>query len=122
MRNFWNIALLSVAFFVGSRLGVADEGLAKIADPAVQYRTMVDRAVEYLKVRGQGADGSFSGAVGVGPTGLVVSSLAAVGATAEDPTVAKALKYLEANIHYAMKRPEMRERVLKLIREKAQES
>ena len=98
MRNFWNIALASIVLFAASRLGVADEGLAKIAEPAVQYRTMVDRAVEYLKVRGQASDGSFSGAVGVGPTGLVVSSLASVGATADDPTVAKAIKYLLANV------------------------
>ena len=98
MRNFWNIALASVVLFTADRAGVADEGLAKIADPALQYRTMVDRAVEYLKVRGQASDGSFSGAVGVGPTGLVVSSLASVGATADDPTVAKAIKYLLANV------------------------
>ncbi len=98
MRNFWNIALASVALFAAPCFGLADEGLSKIADPAVQYRTMVDRAVEYLKVRGQAADGSFSGAVGVGPTGLIVSSLASVGATADDPAVAKALKYLEANV------------------------
>ena len=36
MRNFWNIALASVFLFTGVRPGVADEGLAKIADPALQ--------------------------------------------------------------------------------------
>ena len=98
MLNFWKIALASVALFNAVRLGMADEGLAKITDPAEQYRTTVDRAVEYLKVRGQADDGSYSGAAGVGPTGLVISSLASVGATADDPTIAKALKFLEANV------------------------
>lgn len=98
MRNFLKIALASLFLLGAVRSAQADEALAKIADPAVQYRTMVDRAVEYLKIRGQADDGSFSGAVGVGPTGLVVSALASVGATADDPTVVKALKYLEANV------------------------
>lgn len=92
---------LFVGFFVtlaATQLLRADESLGKVTDPAVQYRTMVNRAVEYLKVRGQADDGSFSATAGVGPTGLVVSALASAGATADDPVVAKALKYLEANV------------------------
>jgi squalene-hopene/tetraprenyl-beta-curcumene cyclase len=98
MRNFWNIALWSAVAFGLVRPAAADESLAEIANPKVQYHTMVDRAVEYLRVRGQAEDGSFSAAAGVGPTGLVVSALASVGATADDPTVAKALEYLEGNV------------------------
>ncbi|GIX00738.1 MAG: hypothetical protein KatS3mg111_4070 [Pirellulaceae bacterium] len=35
-----------------------------------QWQQMVDRAIEYLRVRGQRADGSFSPQTGIGPTGL----------------------------------------------------
>jgi squalene-hopene/tetraprenyl-beta-curcumene cyclase len=77
---------------------LADDTVAKITDPDLQYRTVVNRAVEYLKVRGQASDGSFSAAAGVGPTALVVSALTSAGLPPEDPTVAKALKYLESNV------------------------
>ncbi len=98
MRCFSRFLVCSLAMFAVARPATADEALAKISDAAAQYRTMVDRAVEYLRVRGQADDGSFSAAAGVGPTGLVVSALASVGATADDPTIAKALNYLEANV------------------------
>ncbi|HAC92292.1 MAG TPA: hypothetical protein DCF63_16935, partial [Planctomycetaceae bacterium] len=35
-----------------------------------QYRQMIDRGIEYLRLRGQAADGSFSGKSGIGPTAL----------------------------------------------------
>ncbi len=98
MQSLSKFLICSLGMFVTARLAAADEALANISDPTVQYRTMVDRAVEYLKVRGQADDGSFSAAAGVGPTGLVVSALVSVGATANDPTIAKALNYLEANV------------------------
>ncbi len=94
----WYLMLGSVIVLAAARPGTSDDELAKVTNPAEQYQTMVNRAVEYLKVRGQADDGSFSGAAGVGPTGLVVSALVSVGAKAEDPVVAKALKYLEANV------------------------
>ncbi len=75
-----------------------DEKLARITDPAQQYRTMVDRAVEYLKVRGQASDGSFSATAGIGPTALVVSGMTSVGVSADDPAIAKALKFLESHV------------------------
>ena len=98
MRSLSTFLAGTLLLLSASHPVAADEALAKVADAKAQYRTMVDRAVEYLKVRGQADDGSFSGAAGVGPTGLVISALASTGATAEDPTIAKALKYLEANI------------------------
>jgi len=88
----------SVIVLAAACPGNSDDKLATVTNPAQQYQTMVNRAVEYLKVRGQADDGSFSGAAGVGPTGLVVTALVSVGATAEDPVVVKALKYLEANV------------------------
>lgn len=56
---------------------------------------MIDRCVEFLRVRGQAEDGSFSAASGIGPTGLVVSGLLAVGVSPQDPMVSKGLAYLE---------------------------
>jgi squalene-hopene/tetraprenyl-beta-curcumene cyclase len=76
----------------------ADESLTRIVDPTIQYRTMVNRAVEYLKIRGQAADGSFSSSAGIGPTALVVSALTSVGVPPEDATVAKAVTFLEGHI------------------------
>ena len=94
----WSFMLGSVIVLAAACPGNSDDKLATVTNPAQQYQTMVNRAVEYLKVRGQADDGSFSGAAGVGPTGLVVTALVSVGATAEDPVVVKALKYLEANV------------------------
>lgn len=62
---------------------------------ATIHREMVKRCVEYLRVRGQADDGSFSSASGIGPTGLVISGLLSAGLPATDPMVAKGLAYLE---------------------------
>ena len=60
----------------------------------VDYRRVVDGGVEYLRVRGQAADGSFSKQNGLGVSALVTASLLAANVSREDPMVAKALKYL----------------------------
>lgn len=65
---------------------------------AAQYQRLVDRSVEYLRQRGQADDGSFSSAVGIGPTGVVVSGLLSAGVAPHDPLVLKSLNYLEANV------------------------
>ncbi len=62
---------------------------------AMNHQQMVNRCVEYLRVRGQAEDGSFSSASGVGPTGLVISGLLSAGVSPTDPMVAKGLAYLE---------------------------
>lgn len=65
---------------------------------SAQYQRLVDRSVEYLRQRGQADDGSFSSAVGIGPTGVVVSGLLSAGVAPHDPLVLKSLNYLEANV------------------------
>ncbi len=98
-QKFWLLSIgLGLLLSCANRIAEADDVVAKIADPQQQYRTLVNRSVEYLKVRGQAADGSFSAAAGVGPTALVVSALIAVDVPAENPMVGKALQYLEANV------------------------
>lgn len=73
----------------------SDETVAKITDQVEQHRTMVNRAVEFLKVRGQAEDGSFSAQAGVGPTGLAVTALVTSGVSPDDSSVVKGLSYLQ---------------------------
>ncbi len=58
----------------------------------------VEKGVQYLLTKGQSADGSFSKQTGTGITSLCVTALLRSGRSPDDPGVAKALKYLEANI------------------------
>lgn len=62
------------------------------------WKRSMNRGVEFLRVRGQATDGSFSGSTGIGPTGLVVSALLHSGLSKQDPMVAKGLKYLEKHV------------------------
>ncbi len=55
----------------------------------------VDRAVRFLKTKGQAADGSYAAFVGPGPTAVVTTGILRHGRSADDPLVAKSLKYLE---------------------------
>lgn len=72
------------------------QGTADAVD-AKEYQQVVSKAVSYLKTEGQAEDGSFSGKAGTGPTSLVITGLLEVGQSPNDPLVAKALKFLEAN-------------------------
>lgn len=58
------------------------------------YRKAVDRAVRFLRTKGQESDGSFSNEAGPGITALVTTALLRNGLTPNDPIVAKALEYL----------------------------
>ncbi|MBN2473114.1 MAG: terpene cyclase/mutase family protein [Pirellulales bacterium] len=59
------------------------------------FASMVDRGIGYLAVHGQAADGSYSSFAGSGVTALATASLLRHGRTAQDPAVAKSLRYLE---------------------------
>ena len=56
---------------------------------------VVARAVAFLEAKGQSADGSYSGFSGPGVTALATTALLRNGRTAQSPTVARGLKYLE---------------------------
>ncbi|MBN1590145.1 MAG: terpene cyclase/mutase family protein [Pirellulales bacterium] len=62
---------------------------------ADDYRQTVDRAIRFLETKGQEPDGSFAGYAGPGVTAVVTAGLLRNGRTADDPLVAKSLKYLE---------------------------
>ena len=67
-------------------------------DPAGR-QGMIDKAMFYLGHVGQSEDGSFSSKTGPGVTGLVVAGLLSVDIPADNPVVAKSLKYLESTRH-----------------------
>ncbi len=84
-----SFCLLSVAALT-TQLQAADESPAS-------YEQMVDRAINYLTIKGQNADGSYE-KQGVGVTALVTTAVMKHGRTVQDPLVAKSLKYLEKHI------------------------
>lgn len=89
-----NWALMSLALCATTfTLGRADEALAKT------YEQMVGKAIEFLREKGQAADGSYSANAGPGVTALVTTSILRHGRSPDDPFVAKSLKYLESFVH-----------------------
>ena len=63
---------------------------------AKAYGQAVDRAIQYLVSKGQATDGSYSAQAGPGVTALVTAGILRHGRSADDPAVAKSLKYLES--------------------------
>lgn len=87
------LTMLSVFCAVPNALWAADP--LKFGPDPKAYEEMVNKAVDYLKTKGQGADGSYSKRIGVGATALVTAGLLRHGRSPDDPLVAKSLKYLE---------------------------
>ena len=79
------VSTLAVALLVASRSLAAD------ADPAA----MAEKAAAFL-AKSQDADGGFTKQAGPGVTALVAAGLLNNGKSADDPTVAKALEYVES--------------------------
>jgi squalene-hopene/tetraprenyl-beta-curcumene cyclase len=77
-------------------VGFVDRGDAQeSADSAAAREQAVTRGIEWLRTKGQADDGSFTSQAGPGITALVTTAVLRSGRTAQDPLVAKALKYLE---------------------------
>ncbi len=68
------------------------------ADEAQQLETVVAKAVDFCRTS-QAADGSFSADAGPAVTAIVAAGLLGSGRTADDPLVAKSLKYVEGFVH-----------------------
>ena len=77
-----------------SALAVDPNDSASAAD-ARAYQTAVDSAVNFLAVKAQAADGSYSAYAGPGVTALVTTAMIRNGRTPKDPVVARSLAYLE---------------------------
>jgi squalene-hopene/tetraprenyl-beta-curcumene cyclase len=74
-------------------------GLAQDAAPdPKKYEAAVTKGIDYLRVKGQADDGSFTKQIGIGITALAATALLRHGRSPEDPTVAKALKFLESSV------------------------
>jgi squalene-hopene/tetraprenyl-beta-curcumene cyclase len=89
---------VAVAILVGLVQGAwIDARVAAAADdltPPKLYQQTVDKAIEYLRTKGQSADGAFSPQVGPAVTAIVVTGLVRNGRSVDDPLVSKGLKYL----------------------------
>ena len=59
---------------------------------------IVTKGIDYLRLKGQAADGSFSKQVGIGVTALAATALLRHGRSPEDPVVARSLKFLTDNV------------------------
>jgi hypothetical protein len=77
------------------RLGWTAEAVGP--DPK-QLEAVVTKAIEFLRTKGQAEDGSFTRQIGIGVTALAATALLRHGRSPEDPTVAKALKAIEAAV------------------------
>jgi squalene-hopene/tetraprenyl-beta-curcumene cyclase len=83
---------------VAALAAVPDEppAAATYADPAA-YDRVVQSALNYLRLRGQADDGSFSAQLGPGVTGVVLAGVLQTGRVSpNEPWVARGLKYLES--------------------------
>jgi squalene-hopene/tetraprenyl-beta-curcumene cyclase len=62
------------------------------------YRQAVERAIGFLRTKGQAPDGSYATAAGPGVTAVVTTAILRQGRSPDDPLVARSLKYLEGFI------------------------
>lgn len=86
----------------GSALAIAASCLlaavAYAGDPVVNrkaYDQAVASGIEFLRTKGQAADGSYSAEAGPAITAIATAAILKHGRTADDPQVAKSLKYLQ---------------------------
>lgn len=91
-------SLASVAAVRRFAVGQDQEKPAGTSYDRKKYDAMVSKGIDYLVSKGQADDGSFTRQIGIGVTALAAEALLRHGRSPEDPTVAKALKYLEQNV------------------------
>jgi squalene-hopene/tetraprenyl-beta-curcumene cyclase len=95
IRFFLATCVLSVSTLGVGSTASGDQGVDVKKTDAQAYRKAVDRAIHFLRTKGQDEKGAFSSEAGPGVTALVTTALLRNGLTPDDPMVAKALKYLE---------------------------
>lgn len=78
------VALLANAQAMGGNAGVE-----------TQRQAIVAKGIEFLRTKGQGEDGLFTGKAGPGVTALAIAGALRNGVAVDDPMVAKGLKALE---------------------------
>ena len=88
-----SVIAISVSLYVAPSVVQADD-----ASIAKKYEEAVAAGLDYLRVRGQAQDGSFTKAAGICPTVLATTAMLRHGRTQIDPTVAKSLAWLEKRV------------------------
>jgi squalene-hopene/tetraprenyl-beta-curcumene cyclase len=81
-----------------STLCAAAEATAEAGPDQAALSASIEKAVEFL-AKSQADDGSYSSQAGPGITALVATAVLRSGRSADDPVVAKALKYLDGFTH-----------------------
>lgn len=88
------LRLSSPLFALLFTLLISNLAAAQSGADAATFEKSVQRGIDYLRTKGQGPDGSYSGNVGPGVTALVTTAILRHGRSPDDPQVAKSLKYL----------------------------
>lgn len=83
---------------VSRRHLLAEDPSSSNAGGAPKLEAIVAKGIDYLQTKGQASDGSFSRQIGLGITALATTALLRHGRSPDDPTVARSLKYLLANV------------------------
>ncbi|MGD9719814.1 MAG: prenyltransferase/squalene oxidase repeat-containing protein [Pirellulales bacterium] len=96
MLSSFLMALFAGPAALRRRAATADTAPAAATDKT--YETAVNKAIEFLRAS-QGADGSFSAEAGPAVTAIVVTGILKAGRSADDPLVAKSLKYVAGFVH-----------------------
>ncbi len=93
IRKIAFVSLTMILTASAGAVGAQDPGV-----PAKEIAPIVEKALAYLKTS-QGTDGSFSPKLaGPGVSAIVAAGLIKSGVSADDPVVAKALKYIESQV------------------------
>jgi squalene-hopene/tetraprenyl-beta-curcumene cyclase len=87
--------LVAVLLLAASRPASADPAAPAAQTDARAYQRAVDRAIDFLRTKGQAADGSYASYAGPGATAVVTAAVLRNGLSPNDPLVAKSLKYME---------------------------
>jgi squalene-hopene/tetraprenyl-beta-curcumene cyclase len=97
------LAALGGAFLAGTLLACAARGADADNKPVAagdgSYDSQVTAGLNYLRTKGQAADGSYSAQAGPAITAVVMLGVLRNGRSPDEPFVAKALKYLEGFVH-----------------------
>lgn len=88
------IVLATAALCVCGPLAIASAAEAEQKPDGKLYDRTVDKAIDYLRTKGQSPDGSFSPRIGPAVTAIVVTGLIRNGRSLDDPMVGKGLKFL----------------------------
>jgi squalene-hopene/tetraprenyl-beta-curcumene cyclase len=99
IRKQWLVVgFVCLSTLAGRGAWAADTDKKSVSDAQLREK-IVAKAIEYCRTKGQAADGSYSAEAGPAVTALVTAGILRSGRTADDPTVAKSLKYLEGFVH-----------------------